>query len=467
MADQQYGMLPEGFVIPTPAELRDKFDAGMRAKFGASLPLGDYSLAGHCNAIVAEQVGLCWEGTEAAYSAQDVDKARDAAQDSVCALTGTFRPDAVSSRVLETIVGDPGTVVGAGFTVATLSTGFTFVTVATGPGPAAPVIGALADWAPSTNYALGARVTNEGNAYVCIAAGVSDVAGGPTTNAPDILDGGAHWKFLGIGTGAVDVYMDSEETGEITAIAGDLTDIRTPAGGVNAAINLSDAVLGRDRGTDMELALLRESELASSDGGPADAVRASILRKVPGVTSCHVFFNTSDTVDADGVLPHSCECLVEGGEDQDVIDAIWRSVPLGIRTVGTTTGFSVDDEGFDQVVKFTRPDPVDIYVDVTLTKIAKSYGGDALVQSTIGGAGQVARGIGDDAVASMIAAWVFGGVPELNPDITGVPGVKDITSVKIGLAPGPVSSATIAITPRQRPRFDSGRVTVHSTDDTP
>lgn len=469
MADQKYGLLPEGFVIPTVAELRDKFDAGTRAKFGASIPLGDYTVAGHTNAILAEQVGLCWEGGEAAYSSQDVDKARDAAQDAVCALTGTFRPGAASSRALETVTGDPGTVVNTGFTVAQ-SAGATFSSIV-------PVtLVALPAWSPSTIYANGDRVTANGACFQCSIGGASDIGTGPVAPSPGapldpVVDHLATWLWLGNGTAVGDVFCDSEDQGEIFAAAGDLSNVVTPVGGVDGAVNVEDAELGRLQGTNEELALLREAELATSAAGPADAIRSHVLKSVPGVTSCHVFFNDTDVVDADGVLPHSVEALVQGGADADIRAALLQSVVAGIRTVangpGAVTGTTPDSEGFDQPVNFTRPTLVNIYVDVTLSKFARSYGGDAAVKTAIAKAQTLGRGIGDDAVASAIAAAAKYGDPTLNPPVPGVAGIKDVSQVLISLTPIPTLPTTIAIDSRSLAVYDTSRISVTSTDATP
>lgn len=56
-------------------------------------------------------------------------------------------------------------------------------------------------WAALTAYALGDRVINGGNIYICIVAGVSAAAGGPTgtdngAGVNDIVDATVHWMFL-------------------------------------------------------------------------------------------------------------------------------------------------------------------------------------------------------------------------------------------------------------------------------
>lgn len=56
----------------------------------------------------------------------------------------------------------------------------------------------VAPWAPATDYAIGDRRENNGNAYICTLAGTSAATGGPTTTDDLIVDGTAHWAFIGV-----------------------------------------------------------------------------------------------------------------------------------------------------------------------------------------------------------------------------------------------------------------------------
>jgi hypothetical protein len=55
----------------------------------------------------------------------------------------------------------------------------------------------VAPWAGTTDYAIGDRRTNNGNAYICPLAGTSAATGGPTTTDDLVVDGTAHWAFIG------------------------------------------------------------------------------------------------------------------------------------------------------------------------------------------------------------------------------------------------------------------------------
>lgn len=448
MAD--YGVTDDGFVPQTVAQIRAEMEEEARQEFGRSFPLGDHTWAGHEIGIVSERLGLLWEVAEATYSAGDSDKATSDALRALGGLTGTFELEASYSTVLETLTGDDASVVPIDSVISTDSFGKRFKTTV------AATLVQLDDWVATTAYIAGVdRVNNSGRAYQCITSGVSAGSGGPTTNAADITDGTAHWTYLGEGEAAVDVICAAEETGPTVAVARDLTVIENPTGGWNSAINLLDAVEGRGEQSDEDFRLLREAELSQPGTGPADAVRAALLA-VSGVTNATVFFNVEEVTDADGITPHACECLVQGGDDQDILDCLWDNVPLGIKTLGTTVGTVTDDEGTVQTVRFTRPTEKLVYVTIVLEKNPRTYLGDAAAKLAVAEQGNE-RGTGYNVVASAVSKWAF------------VDGVLDVSSVLISVAPTvvPVASTTIPISLRELAVFDTSRVGITSSDGTP
>lgn len=444
-----YGLLPTGLSIPTIQEIRDGIEADMRAEFGASIPLGDYTWLGHLIGIVSERIGLAWEGIEAVNSSQDPDKAVAAALRALGKLTGTYEVEAGPSIVTLTLCGDDGTVVAAGFIAKTESTEKQFETTVDG------TLEQLDDWAALGNYVVGDRVTNSARCYECITEGVAAGAGGPVDTIADETDGTVHWKYIGEGEAAAD-FEDSEsvDDGPVEGIAGDISVIDTPIGGVNTCVNLEDAVLGRVAMTDEEFRVLREVQLTKPGTGTPDAIRAAIL-EVANVTNVTVFFNNTDEVDDDDMPPHSVEILVQGGDDQDIFEAVWDNVPVGITIIGDEEGTVVDDEGFDQLVYFTRPEEFEIWVIITLVKYVKTYGGDTTVKTAITDWGDV-QSAGKDVVASAISAQAF-----------RVDGVLDVTSVLIGLVNPPVASTTIDMTRKQLAVYDTSRVTVITSNGVP
>lgn len=447
-----FGVTAEGFVPKTEEDCLSELKARYRGAFGQSIQLDEYTIDGQLVAIHAEREALLWEGIEAAYHAFDPDSAVDATLDNILALSAAPRKKAKPSTVVVTATGTPSTEITQGSQVSVDSTGARFAA------DEDTLIATLDAWQAATAYAVGDRVTNDGDAWYCTVAGTSAGSGGPDSDGLDQgdtdTDNTVTWILLGDGTGAVDVQFSAVETGPTVAVAGDITTIETTISGWASAYNLLDAELGRSVETNEAARIRREDELASPGTGPADAIRADLLR-VAGVTAAHVFVNNDDLTDVDGVPSHSVECLVQGGDDQDIFDQILQSVAGGIKTHGTESGTSVDSEGFAQPVKFSRPEEIDIYLEVTLVKEAAEYVGDDAIKLAIVTAGNQSV-TGYDAVASRVSAWCFGDT-----------GVLDVTEVLIDDESSPVTSTTVAVSTRQIAVYDTSRITINSSNGTP
>lgn len=423
MADT--GLTPNGLVIPSIPDLRSDYESKTRDKFGASLPLGDFTVLGHLIGLVVNTLGLIWERFQELDSSQDPDAATGAALKRVCLLTGTIAPEAQASTTTLSLCGDDGTFVGIGLIVAITSLLPSLTTFTTDDDATLVLLDA---WAPSTSYSIGDEVTNAARCYRCTTAGTSAGSGGPTTTAAVITDGSATWTYLGEGTAAIDVPATCTITGPIFAAAGDVSTIQSPTFGLNTARNVLDANPGRDAIIDEDLRALRTSELASGGSQTADALRAAILR-LDDVESCSVFVNRGDTVDVNGVPPHSFEVLVRGGDDQEIVDTINQQQSDGIGSFGSLSGTSLDSEGNPETIFYSRPTLRLIYVDVTVRYNAALFPSD--------GAAQVATAIaelgeqfstGDDVEPSELGAGAFrvSGVRRVDPvlaytDVIGTP----------------------------------------------
>ncbi len=443
-----YGLNSVGFVTPTLSELREQMNADLRASFGDSIDLGDKSAFGQIVGIIAEQIHSVWEQAEAINSSQDADKASGASLEGLSALTGTFRPASAYSVAPVTLTGLALTVVAAGSSISTTSTSKKFLTTENAVFAAAPA------WVIATGYVIGDTVTNASKIYRCTVAGTSAVA--PTATTTEVVDGTVTWTYVGAGVAYEDVTARAELTGPVTAYARDLATIVTPTGGWQSVINLLDAAPGRDVAPDAELRLLREQELSEGGNTTIDALRAEILGD-PDVLSVNIFVNNSDYTDAEGVPPHSVEALVRipvgPAFDQRMFDILIDGVACGVRTHGISSGYAVDDQGTSHLMKFSRPIEQNVYATLNVVVDAAFFPGDGIAlvkQAVVDWGDQQANG--KNVVSSAVSAQAF-----------LVPGMLEVTSCFIGLAPAPVTSTTIPISLRELAVYDTSRVVVNVT----
>jgi uncharacterized phage protein gp47/JayE len=443
-----YGLTEDGFHLKP----LDVIAQAVRDRINVAIGMVPTGALGDVIDSVAIGYSELWELTEGVNAAQDPDAAVGAQQDAVCAITGTNREPDRPSEVDLTLTGTPTTLVIAGSQASALSTGIVFETLDDA------TIASVPAYQTSHLYStVGDRVTNVSRVYQVITAGTSSSgSGSPTTTSQDITDGTVHWRYVGEGTGAVDVAAQTTEDGPLVAAAGDVSVIVTPVSGWQTVVNLLDADVGADVETNEDLRVHREDELFREGEGSVDAIRATLL-DVEGVTAATVFHNPTDVTDGNGLPPHSVRALVTGGADQDIFDALLSVVAAGIRQDGVVTGTAEDDEGNDQPCAFTRPDEIEIYVVVNLTYDADVYPADGndLVEAALVlyGDGQKT---GRDAVSAALSARVF-----------DVAGVLDVPSLYIGLAPAPSSSVTIPIALDEIATYDTSRITIVSTPGTP
>lgn len=444
-----YGVTLQGFVPKTLADLKTELEDALRAVFGNDIDVSPESNFGQLIGVFAERYSQLWSVGEEIEASYSPDNAVGASLDAVCALTGTTRAPATYSTVPLVLTGTAGTVVGAGKVATNSSASVRFAT------DASATIAAAAAWTATTAYAAGDFVKNGGNIYRCTFGGTSAGAGGPTGTSTSIGDNTVVWDYMGAGTGAVLTLGTSETTGPKEALAYTLNSIATPVAGWSNVMNPSDATPGTDQETDAALRLRREQELRGNGKASVEAIRAALLL-VADVTVAAVFENTSDATDGFGITPNSIECLVLGGAEADIEEAIFNAKAAGIATCGTTSGIVTDSQGVIHTVSFSRPTEKNVYVEVALTIDDDYYpaDGDTLIKAAIVAWGD-AQSVGKDVVASALEAQCF-----------TVAGVLDATCY-IGLAPAPATRTTISISTHQIAAYDTGRISVTSTPGTP
>lgn len=444
------GIGADGYEAKTFADVVASLQARWREEFGDSADLSDESPDGQEIKIVAEAIAEVWEANQAAYSSLDRDQADGVALEAVGAMTGSTKREATHSTVPMLCTGTAGTALTAGRVAIVEDTDVQFESLD------ATTIAAATAWVNSTAYTLGQLRTNNTRIYVVITAGTSAGSGGPTTQATDITDGTVHWRWVGDGDGYVLVDAQSVDTGPKIAATYTLNAIETPVAGWLGVNNLEDADLGRDDETDPDFRARQEQELVATAGGVIEAIRNDLL-DLDDVTEVKVFQNVTMVTDADNVPAKAVEAVVLGGDADEIRESLWQHVAAGIRSYGSTSGTVVDSQGHSQTVEFSRPTEIDVYVDVTLTYDATLYpsDGDTQVRDAILAVGDVS-GLGKDVVARRLVAAVF-----------SVAGVLNVPSCYIGIAPSPVSEATIAIALRELAVYDSARITVASSPGTP
>jgi len=298
---------------------------------------------------------------------------------------------------------------------------------------------------------------------------VDDAAQGARTDASDVDTGftiavaqqgySAGGLPINIAEGTAGVLPQTSvgatatSTGPIVAVAGTLTVIETPVTGWSSVTNPLDAdPIGSDLENDPDFRIRRLEEIAIAGRATTEAVRSQLLA-LDGVSAVVVFENDLWVVDPDGRPPKSLDIVVENGDEDEIAERIFDVVAAGIETIGDITKIVTDSQSFAQTVKFSRPTPVNIWVELDLTVDSNVYpaNGDDQVKAAVVAYGD-ALGIGKDVI-------VYGSDPILSCAFKDIPGITDAV-IRVGKTSTPTTDDNVVIEPREVADFDTSRITV-------
>lgn len=175
-----------------------------------------------------------------------------------------------------------------------------------------------------------------------------------------------------LSSAAVSTFSDNVQVEAITVGAIDtsvntLVNIDTPVVGLNSVYNLESMIIGRDLETDEELRFRIKQDGVINSYGTKPAIEAN-LRQVDGVSFVDVQVNNSYVEDSEGRPPNSYECVVIGGDEDDIATTIYNIGAAGIKPYGNTSVTVDDDQGNPQTIQFSRADEIYVWVKVYYTK---------------------------------------------------------------------------------------------------
>lgn len=287
-------------------------------------------------------------------------------------------------------------------------------------------------------------------ALTCTGTSGTLIGAGSLVNS---ADGTSQWATLDDATigdgGTVVISAACTLIGPVVAAANALTVIATPLYGWQTVTNATAAIAGSNTETDEALRARRNQSTATPSQGIIDGIYGAILN-IEGITAAVLYENPSDTTDGNGLPSHSMNLVVQGGAATDIGNALWRKRSVGSTQVGAQAVIIEDSFGNPHQMNFDVPTEIEIYVIVNGNQLP-GYPSDGTteIQNAIVAWALANLSIGDEVVQS-----------GLYTPINTIPGVS-ITSVYIGTAPAPSSTANIAIAFNAIASFDPSRITVN------
>lgn len=478
------GITPEGITVKRLPEVIEELRQRAITLFSDVTPEGevvdvsDNTALGRMIGVVAPSDADIWEAIQEVYDSFNPAAATGINLDNIVALSGISRLDDQATIAQVLLEGNSGTAINTAVKLSS-STTKRFYTIAeplTLNGTNASGIGIeVSIVQPSTLYRV--SYTLDGITYVnfsytssssttadAILAGIKsqvDSSAGSVFNTY-YKDGYLFIEKIDpfqIVTFATTLNLNVVKAIKLATVIGDevgpvpqepnsIDTISTPILGLDSAYNPTSGAVGRYKETDDEL---RERFRNSKFYQAANILESIIdaLINVDGVEDVVVYENDTNTTNALGIPPHSFMPIVLGGLTTSIADAIWKNKPTGIQSYGDTPVTVVDTQLVQHTISFKRPEPVPIYISISITEQG-ILPGDVVAQikQRLDTYFEENYSIGDDVVWS-----------RLFTPINEVTGFK-INSMTIGKTPSPTGTSNVVIDFDEIANLDPSHVVV-------
>lgn len=385
------GLSAQGLEIKRLQDVISDRISSARNYFGSGAATTSNDVLGRALRVSAPSEADLWELAEAVYNSFNPDLATGISLDRIVAYAGLTRFEAAPSTVDLLVSGDYNTVIPNGSFVDSSVTNNRFVTTESVQlseqlvsGVTVQVISAVDNndytitlGAASFTYnsGTGSTIADIANGIATeintsssefVATVVNDVQVQITFNDVFVRRDAATTANLSFQRVQKIQFAESVEIGPINQPAGTLDRVASPIIGWNSVTNPQDASAGRFRETDEELRIRFTNSKELNARGTLDAIVSSLL-DVVGVEEAQVYENVTNGVDAIGLPPKSFSAVVLGGSSGQIAQTIWDTKPAGIESFGNTSITIVDSQGLPHDIEFSRPNTVNIFVDITIS----------------------------------------------------------------------------------------------------
>lgn len=213
-----------------------------------------------------------------------------------------------------------------------------------------------------------------GQAGTVISGGIVEDVNGYRWNLPDSV-------IIPV-NGEITVTATCQEEGSIPAEPNTITQIITPTLGWQSVTNPDAATEGNPVETDAQLRQRQSQSVALPSRSVTEGIIAGI-EALNGVVAINWDDNDTDETDSNGVPAHSISVVVDGGDAQEIAQTILLKKGPGCGTYGDTTIAVVDSYGRTNNISFSRPDVVQVKVQVTIQPLSgyESDIGDQIQQA--------------------------------------------------------------------------------------
>ncbi|MFK3558974.1 baseplate J/gp47 family protein [Pasteurella multocida] len=167
-------------------------------------------------------------------------------------------------------------------------------------------------------------------------------------------------------SGSARADFRSEELGAFSLNANTQLTIETITLGLNSVTTSVDAEIGIEEETDSQLRQRFSKSRARNAINSAEAIEGGI-GDLADVKQVIVLENNTSQTDSIGIPPHSINVVVEGGNETDIAQVIYKNKGAGIGLQGQTS-VNLMINGKQRAIKFDKATPVDVHISMTLVR---------------------------------------------------------------------------------------------------
>ncbi|ATF73885.1 baseplate J/gp47 family protein [Pasteurella multocida] len=167
-------------------------------------------------------------------------------------------------------------------------------------------------------------------------------------------------------SGSARADFRSEELGAFSLNANTQLTIETITLGLNSVTTSVDAEIGIEEETDSQLRQRFAKSRAKNATNSAEAIEGGI-GDLADVKQVIVLENNTSQTDNIGIPSHSINVVVEGGNETDIAQVIYKNKGAGIGLQGQTS-VNLMINGKQRTIKFDKATPVDVHISMTLVR---------------------------------------------------------------------------------------------------
>lgn len=188
--------------------------------------------------------------------------------------------------------------------------------------------------------------------------------------------------FSFVGGATTSLLFQASILGPVQTVIGTITQIVTTTLGVASVNNAAGALsVGIAEETDAQLRIRRANSVSLPSRGYLEGLIGALL-DTDGVTQAVVLENDTNSTDGNGIPGHSIWCIVAGGANADVADAIYKKRNAGCGMKGAITVNVPQVDGTTFPVQFDRPTPEALWITFDVVAITGSVD-DAFIRAQI------------------------------------------------------------------------------------